>query len=89
MCRDCRASGWGTLCQETIGCEVEESFRLCPTCSAPRCQVGSQGPNPCGRPAAVLRDAMIHAYEEHADVLHAIAGVDLANEAVFYLRRWL
>jgi len=75
--------------RETVAGEVMESFRLCPTCSAPRCQVGSDSENPCGRPATARHDGTLFACAEHSNALHEGERADNAHEAVCYLKRWL
>lgn len=88
-CPECRGTGWVPYHQETIDGELEESFVLCPACSAPSCQAGRMYTTPCDRLDRVHHNGMFCVCDEHADASHAGEGEGTADEAVFYLKRWL
>ncbi len=88
LCRECDGTGWVPYRSETIDGELEEAYRLCPNCHAPRYCTGFMGGHPCPSPGTV-RHGLGYYCKEHIELLHAGGDVDKAHEAIYYLRRWL
>ena len=88
LCRECDGTGWISYRSETLDGELEEAYRLCPSCYAPHHCLGFKTDHPCPRPGTV-RYGLSYYCEEHIEIIYAVEGVDHTREAIYYLRRWL
>ena len=88
LCRECDGTGWILYRSETVDGELEEAYRLCPGCYAPRRCMGSKTDHHCPRPGTV-RYGLGYYCKEHIEVIHTGEGVDHTHEAIYYLRCWL
>jgi hypothetical protein len=86
LCRKCNGAGWIPYRSETVHDELEEAYRLCPNCYAPRRCMGSKTDHSCPRPG-IVRYGLGYNCKEHIEVLYE--GLGNLHEAVYYLRRWL
>ena len=80
--------GWVPYRSETVDGELEEAYRLCPNCQAPRYCVSSRTCHPFPRPGTVCY-GLDHYRREHMEVVHFSESVEDAHQAIYYLRRWL
>ena len=88
LCRECDGAGWIPYYSETVDGELEEAYRLCPNCYAPRYCMG-KADQPCLRPGTV-RYGLGYYYKEHIGMVDRLGeDLDHAYEAIHYLRRWL
>jgi len=88
LCRECDGTGWILYRSETVDGELEEVYRLCPNCYAPRRCMDSDTNYSCLRPGTV-RYGLGYYCKEHIEVIHTGEGVDHTREAIYYLRCWL
>jgi len=88
LCHECDGTGWIPYRSQTLDGELEEAYRLCPNCYAPRYCMGSRTNHPCPRPGTV-RYGLDYYCKEHIEIIYAGEGVDHTREAIYYLRRWL
>ena len=88
FCRECDGTGWIPYSSETVDGELEEAYRLCPNCYAPRRCLGLKAGCPCSQPATV-RYWLGYYCKEHIEVIPSIESLDDAREAIYYLRYWL
>ena len=88
LCRGCDGTGWIPYRSETVDGELEEAYRLCPGCYAPRRCMGSKTSHYCPRPGTV-RYGLSYYCKEHIEVIHHGGSADHTCEAVYCLRRWL
>ena len=88
LCRECDGTGWIPYRSETLDGELEEAYRLCPSCYAPHQCLGFKKDHPCPRPGTV-RYGLSYYCEEHIEIIYAGEGVGHTREASYYLRRWL
>jgi len=89
LCCGCDGTGWIPYRSETVDGELEEAYRLCPGCYAPRRCMGFKiGGYPCPRPGTV-RYGLGYCCKEHLEVIHVVGNVHHTQEAIYYLRRWL
>jgi hypothetical protein len=88
LCRKCDGTGWIPYSSETVDGELEEAYRLCPNCYAPRRCLGFKVGRPCSRPATV-RYGLGYYCKEHVEVIPSSGSSDDAREAIYYLRYWL
>jgi hypothetical protein len=63
--QECDGTGWVLYLSEAAEGGLEEAYRLCPECCAPRCCMGSGKDRFCPRPATVCRGE-VYLCEEHA-----------------------
>jgi len=52
-CEVCDGTGWILYRSETVDSELEEAYRLCPNCCAPRYCMGRSNDRLCLRPGTV------------------------------------
>jgi hypothetical protein len=88
LCRECDGTGWIPYCSETLDGEFEVAYRLCPSCYAPRRCMGSKADQPCPHPGTV-RHWLGYYCKEHSEDIHVTESIDQAQEAIYYLGRWL
>jgi hypothetical protein len=88
LCRKCDGTGWIPYRSETVDGELEEAYRLCPNCYAPRHCMGFKTDHPCPRPGTV-RYGLGYYCIEHIEVLYTDEGLGNLHEAIYYLRCWL
>ena len=88
LCRECNGTGWIPYRSETVDGELEEAYRLCPNCYAPRHCIGFKTGHPCSRPGTV-RYGLGYYCVEHIEIIYAGEGLNRTREAICYLRRWL
>jgi hypothetical protein len=88
LCRECDGTGWIPYRSETVDGKLEEAYRLCSSCYAPRHCLAFKTDQPCPHPSTV-RYGLGYYCQEHIEVIHAGGSADHTREAVYYLRRWL
>ena len=88
LCRECDSAGWIPYRSESVDGELEEAYRLCPDCCAPRYCMGSKPDHPCPRPGTV-RYGLGYYCKEHIEDVYADEGLRNLHKAVYYLRHWL
>ncbi len=88
LCRECDGTGWIPYRSETLDGELEEAYRLCPNCRAPRRCMGSKTEYPCLRPGTV-RNGLGFYCKEHIGTIHLYEDVKHTLEAIYYLKQWL
>jgi len=91
LCRECDGTGWIPYRSETVDGKLEEAYRLCPSCYAPRYCMGFKTDRRCSRPGTVRYGLDYHCKDckEHIEVIHVGGGLDHVREAIYYLRCWL
>ena len=88
LCRECDGTGWIPYRSETVDGELEEAYRLCPNCYAPRYCMGKTD-QPCPRPGT-LRYGLGYYCKEHIEIANRLdEDVYHAYEEIHHLRRWL
>ena len=83
LCHECNGTGWIPYRSETVDGEIEEAYRLCPNCRAPRYCIGSKTYRPCPRPGTA-RHGLGYYCEEHIEGIRSGESVDDAHEAIYY-----
>ena len=83
LCRECDGTGWILYRSETVDGELEEAYRLCPGCYAPRHCMGFKTDHPCSRPGTVRYEVRYYC-KEHIKVFRADLSVNRAYEEVIY-----
>ena len=94
LCRECDGTGWILYRSETVDGELEEAYRLCPSCYAPRYCMGFKTDHPCSRPGTARYGPGYYCEEhidceQHIEIIYAGVGRTPAREAIYYLRCWL
>jgi hypothetical protein len=82
LCRGCDGTGWVPYRSETVDGEIEEAYRLCPNCHAPRRCMGFEIGHACLRPGTV-RDGLRYYCKEHTRSAHVGYGVEKPREAIY------
>ena len=75
LCRECDGTGWLPYRSETLDGKLEEAYRLCPSCYAPRHCMGLKRDHPCSRPGT-MRYGLGYYCEEYIEIIYAVEGVD-------------
>ena len=88
LCRECDGTGWIPYHSETVDGELEEAYRLCPSCYAPRRCMGSRSDHLCPRPGT-MRYSLGYYCKEHVKDIRIDEQVYHAYEAIYYLKWWL
>jgi hypothetical protein len=86
LCRECDGTGWILYRSETVDGELEEAYRLCPSCYTPRYCLGFKTDHPCSRPGT-MRYSIVYYCKEHIEVIHTGGSANHTREAIYYLRR--
>jgi hypothetical protein len=68
VCRECDNTGWIPYHSESVDGKLEEAYRLCPNCYAPRYCMGSRVGHPCPRPGTV-RYRLDYYCKEHIELI--------------------
>jgi hypothetical protein len=84
LCRECDGTGWVPYLSETLYGELEEAYRLCPGCYAPRRCMGSKINEACARLSSV-RYELSYYCNEHIEIIHTGEGRDHTREAIYHL----
>ena len=88
LCCECAGTGWIPYRSETVDGELEEAYRLCLNCQAPRACVGSKTGLPSPRPAT-MRYRLDCYCEGHIEAVNSSRSGDDAHQAIYYLSRCL
>ena len=88
LCRECDGTGWIPYRSETVDGELEEAYRLCSNCCAPRRCMGFKPKHPCPHPGT-MRYRLGYYCKKQVEVIHADEEVNQSHEAMYYLRWWL
>ncbi len=84
FCRECDGTGWILYRSETVDGDLEEAYRLCPTCHTPRYCMGARAGHPCPRPGT-MRYGLGYYCKEHTMVTTDGGNFGDVHEAIYGL----